>query len=230
MSHSDLEARQLLSEAMESVDTYYRERGIFQDRFGFGERPAVVVVDFAYGWTDEAYAGGTARLDGPVESTRQLVDAARAGNIPVIFTTSPYRPTSGDQPFKSAADPSPSFRDWDQRACEIDQRVAPQSSDLVIAKESASAFSGTHLAGYLIQHQVDTLLITGCSTSACIRATATDAKSLRFRPVIVEECVGDRSAVAHVWTLFDIQARFSDVVSLDEALRYVNGLPDSSTS
>ena len=94
----------------------------------------------------------------------------------------------------------------------------------MIAKESASAFSGTHLAGYLIQHQIDTLLITGCSTSACIRATATDAKSLRLRPVIVEECVGDRSAVAHVWTLFDIQARFSDVVSLDESLRYVNGL------
>ncbi|MEO1995047.1 MAG: isochorismatase family protein, partial [Planctomycetaceae bacterium] len=183
----------------------------------------IVVVDFAYGWTDEAYAGGSTRLDGPVESTRQLLNAARPRNIPVIFTTSPYRPASGDQPFKSAADPSPAFRDWDQRACEIDGRLAPQSADLVIAKESASAFSGTHLAGYLIQHQIDTLLITGCSTSACIRATATDAKSLRLRPVIVEECVGDRSAVAHVWTLFDIQARFSDVVSLDESLRYVNG-------
>ena len=229
MSHTDAEARALLSEAMQSVDTYYRERGIFQDRFGFGKRPAIVVVDFAYGWTDEAYAGGTARLDAPVAATRQLLDAARPRNIPVIFTTSPYRPASGDQPFKSAADPSPTFRDWDQRACDIDERVAPQPADLVIAKESASAFSGTHLAGYLIQHQVDTLLITGCSTSACIRATATDAKSLRFRPVIVEECVGDRSAVAHVWTLFDIQARFSDVVSLDEALQYVDGLDGSES-
>ena len=64
---------------------------------------------------------------------------------------------------------------------------------------------------------VDTLLITGCSTSACIRATATDAKSFRFRPIIVRECVGDRSPVAHEWTLFDIQARFADVVGVDEA-------------
>jgi maleamate amidohydrolase len=102
--------------------------------------------------------------------------------------------------------------------------VAPRPEDLVLEKENASAFFGTHLAPYLIAHRVDTLLITGCSTSACIRATATDAKSYRFRPVVVRECVGDRSAVAHEWTLFDIQARFADVVSLDEALAYLSGL------
>ncbi|GAF91370.1 unnamed protein product, partial [marine sediment metagenome] len=76
-------------------------------------------------------------------------------------------------------------------------------------------------AAYLIQHQVDTLLITGCSTSACIRATATDAKSYRFRPVIVRDCVGDRSAACHVFTLHDVQARFADVVSLKETLDYL---------
>jgi len=90
--------------------------------------------------------------------------------------------------------------------------------DLVLEKENASAFFGTHLAPYLIGHGVDTLLIAGCSTSACIRATATDAKSYRFRPIIVRECVGDRSPVAHEWTLFDIQARFADVVPLAEVL------------
>ena len=93
--------------------------------------------------------------------------------------------------------------------------ASPRSpGDLVLEKENASAFFGTHLAPYLIGHGVDTLLITGCSTSACIRATATDAKSYRFRPIIVRECVGDRSPVAHEWTLFDIQARFADVVPL----------------
>src|SRR5439155_23791980 len=97
----------------------------------------------------------------------------------------------------------------------------PQPKDLVIEKENASAFFGTHLVAYLIQHRVDTLLITGCSTSACIRATASDAKSHRFRPIIIGDCVGDRSAVAHVFTLADIQARFADVVSLEEVLKYV---------
>jgi nicotinamidase-related amidase len=224
MYPDDQQAQQMLGDALETIDRYYKDRGIFQDRVGFGQSPALVVVDFAYGWTDEAYAGGTARLDGPVEATRQLLEAARAKNVPIIYTTSPYRPESGDQPFKSAADPSVEYREWDARACEIDQRIAPRDEDYVIEKESASAFSGTHLAGYLLQHQVDTLLITGCSTSACIRATATDAKSLRLRPVIVDECVGDRSAVAHVFTLFDIQARFSDVCSLAETTDYLAGL------
>ena len=221
---SDEEARRLLDQSLLSVSEYYTERGIFQDRFGFGLRPAIVVVDFAYGWTDDSYAGGSARLDGPVEKTRVLVDAGRQMQLPVIYTTSPWRPEVGDPPFKSAADLSPGFRTWDERACQIDERVMPGSEDLVIEKENASAFFGTHLAAWLIQHQVDTLLITGCSTSACIRATATDAKSYRFRPVIVRECVGDRSAVCHVFTLHDIQARFADVVSLDETLLYLSEL------
>jgi maleamate amidohydrolase len=221
---SDLEAQLLLRDAIQSVEAGYRERGIFQDRFGFGRSPALVVVDFAYGWTDEAYAGGSRRLDGPVEATRSLLEAARAGGLPVIYTTSPWRPDSGDQPFKSAADRSPAFRAWDERACHIDERVAPNPGELVLEKENASAFFGTHLAPYLIGHGADTLLIAGCSTSACIRATATDAKSYRFRPIIIRECVGDRSPVAHEWTLFDIQARFADVVALDEVVAYLSRL------
>ena len=230
MPVSDEEARLLLRDAIRSVEEDYRGRGIFQDRFGFGRSPALVVVDFAYGWTDEAYAGGSRRLDGPVEATRRLLDAARAGALPIVYTTSPWRPGGGDPPFKSAADRSPGFRAWDERACRIDERVAPHPDDLVLEKENASAFFGTHLAPYLIGHGVDTLLITGCSTSACIRATATDAKSYRFRPIIVRECVGDRSPVAHEWTLFDIQARFADVVPLDEALAYVSNLDAQSTT
>jgi nicotinamidase-related amidase len=224
MTPSDEAARLLLRDAIRSVEDDYRARGIFQDRFGFGRSPALVVVDFAYGWTDDAYAGGSRRLDGPVEATGRLLDAARGRAVPVVYTTSPWRPGGGDPPFKSAADPSPGFRAWDERACRIDERVTPRPEDLVLEKENASAFFGTHLAPYLIAHGVDTLLITGCSTSACIRATATDAKSYRFRPIVVRECVGDRSAVAHEWTLFDIQARFADVVSLDEALAYLSGL------
>jgi nicotinamidase-related amidase len=152
--------------------------------------------------------------------------------VRIIYTTSPYRPHSGDYPFKTAADRSTGFREWDARACEIDARVAPRPEDLVIEKESASAFFGTSLASYLIQHGVDTLLITGCSTSACIHATAIDAKSYRLHPIIIKECVGDRAACAHVWTLFDIQARFADVIPLDRALDHLSGLDgtDQSTS
>ena len=221
MTNTNAEAERQLAAAMQSIDEYYNSRGIFQGRLGFGERPAVVVVDFAYGWTDGAYAGGSRRLDEPVENTARLLSAARSRSIPIIYTTSSFRPETGDQPQKSAADESSGFRTWDQRAVQIDERIAPHPQDLVIEKESASAFAGTHLTGYLIAHRVDTVLITGCSTSACIRATATDAKSYRFLPIIISDCVGDRAAAAHVFTLFDIQARFADVVTLEETLGYL---------
>jgi maleamate amidohydrolase len=219
-----MDLMQGLRAAMAAVDDYYRERGIFQGRFGFGQSPALVVIDMAYGWTDPAYAGGSSRLDAAVDAIRQLLPVARVKGVPVFYTTSPYSEQPG---FKSAADFSPSFRTWDRRACEIDERVRPLPVEQVILKEHASAFAGTPLVGHLIAHRVDTLLITGCSTSACVRATATDAKSYQLRPIVVREAVQDRSEIAHEWTLCDIQARFADVVSLESALAYLRGLPDA---
>ena len=207
-----------LRAAMQEVDAYYKERGIFQGRFGFGESPALIIIDMAYGWTDPAYAGGSARLDEAVRAIQQLLPAARARRIPIIYTTSPFHEVPQ---FKSAADFSPNFRKWDRRACAIDERLQPLSAEYVIYKEHASAFAGTPLVGHLVGGRVDTLLITGCSTSACVRATATDAKSYNLKPIIVREAVQDRSEIAHEWTLFDIQARFADVVSLEETLAYL---------
>jgi len=208
--------------AMAQVDAYYKERGIFQARFGFGKRPALVVIDMAYGWTDPAYAGGSARLDTAILAIQQLLPVARSRGVPIIYTTSPYH----EEPqLKSAGDFSPNYRKWDPRACAIDERVRPLPAEYVLFKEHASAFAGTPLVGHLIGHGVDTLLITGCSTSACVRATATDAKSYQLRPMIVREAVQDRSEIAHEWTLFDIQARFADVISLAETLAYLQTLP-----
>jgi maleamate amidohydrolase len=212
-----------LRAAMASVEAYYKKQGIFQGRFGFGKHPALIVIDMAYGWTDPAYAGGSARLDPAIKAIRQLLVPARAKGIPIFYTTSPFQETPQ---FKSAADFSPGFRHWDHRACEIDERVHPLESELIIEKEHASAFAGTALVGHLIGNQIDTLLITGCSTSACVRATATDAKSVQLRPIIVREAVQDRSDIAHEWTLFDIQARFADVVGLGEVLSYLQSLPE----
>ncbi|MEE3365923.1 MAG: isochorismatase family protein [Planctomycetota bacterium] len=217
-TNTDEVATEQLQQAMQTIESYYQSRGIFADRFGFGERPAILVVDFANGWTDDSYAGGSQRLDTPVENTAKLLVAGREHGVPIVYTTSPWRPRTADQMFKTAADVSDGFRPWDEHACQIDDRLKPATEDLVIQKESASAFAGTHLAGYLISLQCDSVLITGCSTSACIRATATDAKSLRLKPVLVGDCCGDRAAAAHVFTLFDIQARFADVVSVDEAI------------
>jgi maleamate amidohydrolase len=209
-----------LQAALAEVDAFYKERGIFQSRFGFGHKPALVVIDVAYGWTDPAYAGGSARLDTALAALQQLLPVARAKSVPIFYTSSAF---TGPQ-FKSAADYSPKFRAWDHRACEIDERVQPSPTEIVLLKEHASAFAGTPLIGHLVGQRVDTLLITGCSTSACVRATATDAKSNQLKPIIIREAVQDRSALAHEWTLFDIQARFADVVSLHETLNYLKTL------
>jgi nicotinamidase-related amidase len=212
-----MKTRDALHSVLAEVDSYYRERGIFQGKFGFGVSPALIVIDMAYGWTDPAYAGGSARLDTAIAAIQKLLPLARSKGIPVIYTTSPYPQTQ----LKSAADFSPKFRKWDRRACEIDERVKPRPSEYIIYKEHASAFAGTALVGHLLGRRVDTLLITGCSTSACVRATATDAKSNELKPIVIRDAVQDRSEVLHEFTLFDIQARFADVVGLKAALKYV---------
>jgi maleamate amidohydrolase len=219
-----MDAIEGLRAAMAEVDSLYKARGIFQGRFGFGYRPALIIIDMAYGWTDPAYAGGSARLDTAIDAIRKLLPVARAQGVLVVYTTSPY-PTRAQ--LKTAADLSPGFRMWDQRACAIDERVQPLPTELVLTKEHASAFAGTPLVSHLIEHHIDTLLLAGCSTSACVRATATDAKSNGLLPSIIREAVQDRSEVTHEWTLFDVQARFADVVGLDEALSYLGSCNNS---
>jgi len=207
-----------LRAAVADVDAYYKKQGIFQEKFGFGLSPALIIIDMAYGWTDPAYAGGSARLDPAIAAIEKLLPVARVRKIPVIYTTSPgWLP----MPKKSAADYSPNFRSWDERAVRIDERVKPEPGDYIVYKEYASAFAGTALAGHLLADRIDTLLITGCSTSACVRATATDAKTFHLKPIVIREGVQDRSEICHEFTLFDIQARFADVVSVDEAIAYL---------
>jgi maleamate amidohydrolase len=158
--------------AMKDVDAYYASRGIFQGRFGFGNKPALVVIDMAYGWTDPAYAGGSARLDVAVEAIGELLSVARKKGLPIFFTSSPYP----DRPRKkTAADRSPGFRDWDGRACEIDHRLQMREGEDLILKDHASAFAGTPLLSRLIRDGIDTLIITGCSTSACVRVSLSEA-------------------------------------------------------
>jgi maleamate amidohydrolase len=208
---------QTLREMIQSVQDLYDGQGIFMQQYGFGLRPGLIVIDMAYGWTDPAYATGSARLDSAVEGIRQLLPLCRERDVPIVYTTSPYRKDDVDPMHRRGSD----HRAWDEHACEIDVRLQPQKQDLVLYKEDASAFFGTHLASYLIEHGVDTLIVTGCSTSACVRATVTDARAYRFKPIVPRQCVQDRAAAAHEWNLFDINAKFGDVVEIGEVIDYL---------
>lgn len=205
-------------QAVDAVRRYYTERGIFRPTFGFGQRPALIIIDMAYGWTDPAYATGSTRLDVAVAGIQRLLPLCRGRDVPVIYTTSPFREDDDDP---MLARETGQYRAWDERACQIDARLRPETGDFVIHKENASAFFGTHLAAYLIEHRIDTLLITGCSTSACVRATATDARAYRLHAIVPRQCVQDRAPAAHEYNLFDIDAKFGDVVDIEQVEDYL---------
>lgn len=213
-----------VKQVIQTVAEYYDAQGIFRQHFGYGVRPALLVIDMAYGWTDPAYATGSSRLDEAVAGICRLLPVARTRSIPIVYTTSPYSPDSAEEPMHIRPGNTGPFRTWDENACRIDERVAPAPDDYVILKDNASGFFGTNLAAYLIERKVDTIIITGCSTSACVRATATDARAYRFRPIVPRQCVQDRSEAAHEWNLFDIDAKFGDVVEVDEVVAYLDNI------
>ena len=212
-----------VEQAIQSVKDYYDQHGIFLKRFGFGKRPGLIIIDMAYGWTDPDYATGSARLDGAVSAIQRLLDVFRENQLPVIYTTSPFR-QDDVAPMHATEESEKTFKPWDVHACEIDFRLEPKEGEFVIYKENASAFFGTHLAAHLIDKGVDTLIVTGCSTSACVRATVTDARAYRFKTIIPKECVQDRAAAAHEWNLFDMDAKFGDVGATVEVLAYLESL------
>jgi len=193
----------------------------FGGRGGFGQRPALIVIDMSLGFTDPA-SPLACDLESTVASIQRLLAAARGAAVPVIFTTVAY-----DEGNRRAAatfiDKVPALLTLaaGSRWVEIDPRIAPRSHEPVLNKLFASAFFGTPLASLLTAAGVDTLVVTGASTSGCVRATVVDALQYGFRPVVPREAVGDRVRAAHEANLYDIDAKYGDVVTLAETLAYL---------
>jgi nicotinamidase-related amidase len=203
----------------------YQQRG-FANRVGFGEKPALLIIDFIRGFTDTACPLGS-NLDAEVSATKQLLDEFRGRNLPVHFTTTAY-----DEAMVSAGVfvrkvPSLSILKFGSNWTEIDDRITPRAGEVIWTKHYASAFFGTALASSLAAQKIDTLIITGCTTSGCVRASAVDSCQHGFRTNVVRECVGDRSAAAHEANLFDLDAKYADVCSLEEVEKYLweNSIP-----
>jgi maleamate amidohydrolase len=188
-----------------------------------GERPAVLVVDFSCGFTDAECALGS-DLTAEVESTRRLLDAARAKGLPVIFTTIGYEPSLKDGGLWLQKVPSLGDLQVGGHWVEIDPRLDPQPDETIVLKKGASAFFGTNLATILVSQGIDSVILCGATTSGCIRATAIDLLQYGFPAMVPRECVGDRAQAPHEANLFDIQAKYADVVSVDEALAYVESV------
>ena len=193
----------------------------FGERGGFGRRPALVVIDMTLGFTDPN-SPLACDLEEPVANIKKLLEAARRAQIPVAFTTVAYR-ESDKLTAAAFIDKIPALLTLEagSRWAEIDPRIAPRETEPVLNKLFASGFYGTGLPSLLAAAGVDTLVITGASTSGCVRATAVDALQYGYRPVVPREAVGDRNPDAHEANLYDIDAKYGDVVPVKEVMEYL---------
>ena len=185
-----------------------------RSHLGLGERPGLIVVDMINGFTDAACALGT---DCPsvVEANAELLRTFRELGLPIFFTTVVYRDPGQAQVFRRRID-ALNLLQPGSRWVQVDPALAPRPGEALIEKRWASAFFGTDLAERLVSAGVDSLVVTGLTTSGCVRATVVDGLQHDYRVVVPREAVGDRNPHAHAANLFDMDAKYADVLPLGE--------------
>jgi nicotinamidase-related amidase len=206
---------------LDDARTIYSRSGI-GGRVGLGDRPALLIVDFQYGFTETSSPLG-GDLDAEVAATASLLDLARERGLPVAFTTVAFQEGQRDRLVWLRKMPSLATLVAGTRACAIDGRVKPAPGEPVFEKQAASAFFGTSLIAFLQAASVDSLIVTGCVTSGCVRASVVDAVSWGYRTIVPAECVGDRASAPHDSNMFDMDSKYADVVSLDSVLGWLGG-------
>jgi maleamate amidohydrolase len=198
----------------------YHRRG-WGGPIGYGRRPALIVIDLALAWTDPGQRAMGSDVDAVVETTCRVLAAARAAGVFVVFTTFAYDPSDPPSPHdaKSAFRLSPG----DEKLFELDPRLDRRPNEKLLPKKYASAFKGTNLHETLTALGIDTLIVTGVSTSHCVYATCRDATD-SFRVIVPREAVGERCEVMHEVNLLDMELDLADVVPADDVVRYLETL------
>ena len=199
------------------------ERKGFSSRSGYGARPALLIVDFINGFTDPGTGLG-GDYGAELSVTSKLLDEFRARALPVFFTTVAYEPHLRDAGQFVSKVPALSILVKGSEWVKVDDRIRPRPSEQVVLKKYASAFFDTRLDLELQGLGVDTVVIVGCTTSGCIRASAIDSMQNGFHTVVVRDAVGDRAETPHEVNLFDIDAKYGDVVPSRDVLEYLRGL------
>jgi maleamate amidohydrolase len=209
--------------SQELADSY---RGAFDGRLGFGERPALLLVDLAQAYFDEScplYAG----VEDELASAIRIIDAARDAGIPIVYTNVVYRPDGSDGGvfFKKVPVLENFVAGHPMGAWAAG--IEPAEDEIVVSKQYPSAFFGTQLDSKLKDLQVDTVIITGLTTSGCVRATCVDTMSHGFIPIVVADACGDRHESPHEANLFDMNAKYADVVREAEVIAYLGKLDEN---
>ena len=188
----------------------YRAQG-FGGSVGIGARPALCIVDFVNGFADPAMFGG-GNIAPAIANTAGLLAAARRIGLPVAFTRVVYAPDGSDDCAFVRKVPALTILTEDAPASQVVPQLAPKAGETILRKTQPSAFFGTGYADLLRRQGVDTVIVAGCTTSGCVRATVVDAMSYDFRTIVARDCVGDRSLQAHDANLFDMEQKYADLM------------------
>ena len=194
----------------------YRQQN-FGNRIGFGRRSALLVVDFTVGFNDPGLFGG-GNIDAAIRRTVGLLEFFRIRKLPVAFTRVVYADDGSDASVFTLKAPNLRLLTEHHPAGQVVPELAPRKSEYVVRKTQASAFFGTGLAPWLVQQGCDTVVVTGCTTSGCVRASVVDALSYNFRPIVARDCVGDRAPGPHEASLFDMGQKYADLLERDEII------------
>lgn len=198
-------------------------RKAYDNRVGFGSRPALILIDFCQAYFEPGNALYS-EVDTALESALRLRAAARAAAVPVVLTNVVYHPTGFDGGrFYEKATPLKNFLKGSPMGA-FGPGLEPFDDELVLSKQYPSAFFGTSLASTLTAAGIDSVILTGLTTSGCVRASCVDAMSHGFRTAVVAEACGDRHAAPHEANLFDMNAKYADVVSEEETLVFIDSL------
>lgn len=205
---------------MSDLDVYKKQG--FGNRSGFGKSPALVIVDFVNGFNDPGEFGG-GNIGPAIERTAVLLAACRERGIPIAYTRVVYADDGSDHGVFCLKAPGLKKLTETSPLSQIVPELAPRPGEYVVRKTQPSAFFGTNLANWLVSKGVDTVLVTGCTTSGCVRATVIDAMSWNFRTIVVTDGVGDRAIGPHEANLFDMGQKYADLLTTDDVVASLGG-------
>ncbi len=194
---------------------------------GFGERPALLIVDFVNGFLYRPQAAGGNIADA-MRRTRPLLEAARGAGVPVVHTRIVYAEDGSDAGLWLLKSPRLRKLTETAEASQITVSLAPVAGEKVVRKTQPSAFFGTDLTAHLIRHGVDTLIVAGCTTSGCVRATVVDAISHNFRPMLAVDCIGDRAIGSHEASLHEMGQKYADLMPSEAVIAKLSRLAVAS--
>lgn len=201
----------------DAEDTAVYEKQGFGNRIGFGKKPALLIIDFINGFNDpDTFGGGN--IQDAIDNTAELLAVARHMDMPVVFTSHVYAEDGSEDGVFNLKSPGLAKLKRGSHETKVVDELEPRPGERVLEKHYPSGFSNTDLTGWLAQRGIDTAIITGCTTSGCVRATAVDAMSNGFRPIVPRECSGDRAKGPHEANLFDIDQKYGDVMSLADVM------------